>query len=31
MDSVKALIGFGFLDIWCGKLINVFCFRTKEK
>ena len=31
VDSVKALIGFGSLGVCCGKLINVFCFGTKEK
>ena len=31
VDSIKDVIGFGSLDVWCGKAIVVFCFRNKEK
>ena len=31
MSFVQVVIGFESLDIWCGKSINIICFRTKEK
>ena len=30
-SSKKDVIGFGFVGVWCEKVIIVFCFRTKKK
>ena len=28
---IKDVIGFGYVGVWCEKVIIVFCFRTKKK
>lgn len=31
MGSIKDVIDFGSLGVWCEKVIIVFCYRIKKK